>query len=264
MGLFLSKNSNSKVSNSQELLSFNRLPQHILIDAIILPFFDIFSKIQLRRISSSADTTITHNLLTNEDIKKELQHLLFIQYHHNPNLTNHLSNIQCFKIFLKFSKVEKNSLYLSKLGEYKQEKESWVLAKNPENAFKNTLSKIVQYESIFQSKLSLFSKENPNLNTKYEYHLKTVLEILIDLSKTESTYNDNQEMIKTLYGHTALMINCFDEALPSLRVEKKPTYMSNYRSGLLAFYHYLKAFEFPDKANEYLTNNSPQKKNRYP
>ena len=241
---------------------FSGLPQHVVIYCVLLPFLDVFSKLKLKTVSHDVKDAINENLATNDLVKKELQYLLKSRYDEDELYTHRLYQNTMLEKFREFFKVETNIIHLSQLWQFYSNKQQWVLTENPQNELKKTVRNFVTYESLFGRKFSFFSKNNGAGYEKYQIRWKAALETLIDLSQKETSLFDNEEKLKYLIDRLCLIIDSIDTLIPSAKAKQHPVYISNYRKGLLAFYHYLNALVTSPGGEQYLAEKTSGKTTR--
>lgn len=218
------------------------IPHHILIDAILLPFFDLPSKLKLKTVCRSINSAVEQNILKDKYVKAELQGLLRLRY--QESVLEQISAKTLLITLRNFMQTEKSVTELSRLWQF-DTRSGWILSKNSGEAFQAIIKCFVAFESLFGRKLGLLAKDNMAEYTSYRTRWKAALEKLVDLSYANHQAiffkGNKQQDLNVLKDKICLMISSLDILVPNLKEAQAPNYLSNYRKGLVALYHHLVA-----------------------
>jgi len=132
--------SKEKIEDTLNPKNLAVIPHHILIDAILLPFFDLPSKLKLRTICRRINDAVEENLLKDKYVKAELQDLLRLRY--QEYFLAQTSAKTLLVTLRNFMQTEKSVAELSRLWQFDTQS-GWISSRIVAKPFKQSLNALL-------------------------------------------------------------------------------------------------------------------------
>lgn len=238
--------------------SFRSIPLHLVIHAIIMPFYDLKSKLQLLNLCKAYKAACEENIINDKRVKAELIQLLQVRYQETFD-PNTLFNKTLLLRLREFMKSEQGIIHFSKLFLIDQA-HRWHSPDNIGLAIQAIIKHLITFESLFGRKLYQLAKNKPDACDSYRKVWKEALELLNEPSRTENKFSifnfrvNFRDNIIELYDRICLLIYYIDLMVPTVKTAQQPKYLFNYYIGLNNFGQHLKALLAPEGPQAYLSN----------